>query len=61
MQVICLHNVTDKYQKIQIDTDGLNFKRSKSAVDVLTGEIYAIETSIFSLELSPYQVLWLKA
>jgi sucrose phosphorylase len=57
---LCLHNVTDQCVEVKFGLENLPIDGCKSAVDMLAEKTYDIETSKFTLEIAPYQVIWLK-
>lgn len=58
---LCLHNVTDQYQGVQVALDDLLLARTEAFTDRLSGAIFKAAGSTLEIRLAPYQVLWLGA
>ena len=59
VHALCLHNVTDYSVEVNFDMKDLPMDGCKSAVDRLSGKTYEIGKSKFTLDMAPYQVIWL--
>jgi sucrose phosphorylase len=59
-QILCLHNLTDKSVDLEIDISMLPVGNGNALVELLTENAYQIVDSKLSIQLSPYQVSWLK-
>ena len=58
--VLCVHNVSCSAQSLQLDLDGLPFPQAGHMVDLISEAIFPVQASgRLSLEVAPYQVLWL--
>ncbi len=60
-QTLCLHNVTSLPQTIAVELKGLPVATGSRFVDALSGQAYATQGNVLSLEITPYQTLWLQA
>jgi sucrose phosphorylase len=58
-RVLCLHNVSDKAQKVQICPSDLGLPPGNWR-DVITGQGYTVDADRTAIPLSPYAVRWLK-
>jgi sucrose phosphorylase len=56
--ILCLTNVTDRSVDLRIDMQSLPFAFSKSVIDLLSGDIYALSQEPLKLTVAPYQVIW---
>jgi sucrose phosphorylase len=59
-RVLCLHNVSDRAQRVRVDPAALDAARP-SLRDLLSGKVYVGDGEELSVELPPYGVCWLKA
>jgi sucrose phosphorylase len=59
-QILCLHNLTDKSVDLEIDLSTLPVGNGNAVVELLTENAYQIVDSKLTIQLSPYQVSWLK-
>jgi glycosidase len=59
--LLCIHNVSNAEQPFQVDQDSLLFfPRSNRVRDLITGATFPVDASgNLTLDLAPYQVLWL--
>jgi sucrose phosphorylase len=55
--VICLHNVTELPQTVELDTESLGFA-PRPWKDLVSGQVFALGKHL-NLLLQPYQVVWL--
>jgi sucrose phosphorylase len=59
-RVLCLLNVSAETQSLQVDLGSLHFPRTDQVRDLIAGSIFSVSTdNTLSLQMSPYQVLWL--
>jgi sucrose phosphorylase len=58
--VLCVHNVSSSKQRFEADLKRLSFPHTGQLRDLITNTPFPLDTpEPVSLELSPYQVLWL--
>jgi len=58
--LLCVHNVSDDEQSLQINLDALPFPHAGRVRDLVTGTAYPVDGSgDLILQVAPYQVLWL--
>jgi glycosidase len=61
-RVLCLHNVSSREQRFEVNLDELGVPRGGAWRDLLTGECYLVGGDReLTCVASPYQVLWLRA
>ncbi|MCB0177125.1 MAG: sugar phosphorylase [Anaerolineae bacterium] len=58
-RVLCLHNVTDHAQYLEVDLSHL--LQSDSASDLFTGRMVILEGGVLRMTIEPYGVRWLAA
>ncbi len=58
--LLCLHNITDKAQRIALDLSLLPFKETVALVDLITTTRIPLDSSLLELTLPPYAVFWLR-
>ncbi len=56
---LCIHNVTGRAQEVQVAVDGLPPAAHEPLKDLLTGEDYQAAGGMLSLQLAPFQMVWL--
>jgi hypothetical protein len=58
--ILCIHNVSDSEQDLQINLDALPFPHAGQVHDLITGVVFPVDVSgNLTLRVLPYQVLWL--
>mgnify|MGYP005848613389 CR=1 FL=1 len=62
-QVLCLHNVSNSRQQVEIapDEHSVACERLDVLTDLLSGHTFQVSSGPLKIELAPYEVLWLKA
>jgi sucrose phosphorylase len=61
-KILCLHNVSPEVQNLQITPEQFGVQRRGMITDLVTGTRYLVTgDGRLSLNVEPYQVLWLKA
>ncbi|MFQ5945713.1 MAG: alpha-amylase family glycosyl hydrolase [Anaerolineae bacterium] len=58
---LCIHNVTGLVQEVQVALDGLAVASGRPLRDLITAEDYQAAGGSLSLNLAPYQAVWLLA
>ncbi len=56
-KILCLTHVSDTARTVHVDTP---FARAQTVCDILTKETFPVQDGALTLDLVPYQVLWLK-
>ncbi|MFZ5967486.1 MAG: alpha-amylase family glycosyl hydrolase [Bacillota bacterium] len=59
-EIVCLHNVSDTLQTMRIDLDKADI-RGTIFQDTVSGKVFEERKGILEIQLSPYEMMWLKA
>ncbi|MCK5428061.1 MAG: hypothetical protein KAI94_01245, partial [Anaerolineales bacterium] len=60
-QALCLHNVTNQEQYINIDPTELPSSQGDRWTDIISGDSTSTTVDLLDIKLAPYQSIWLES